>query len=108
PQGEVASHAIGYIGRINDADLKRIEQAGLAANYKGTDHIGKLGIEGAYERELHGITGSEQVEVDAGGRAIRSLARKEPVSGNNLIVTLDLQLQKVAEEAFQGYRGALV
>ncbi len=108
PQGEIASHAIGYIGRINDADVKRIEAAGLTTNYKGTDHIGKLGIEGAYEKELHGVTGSEQVEVDAGGRAIRALARSEPLSGNNLTVTLDLQLQKVAEEAFQEYRGALV
>jgi len=108
PQGEVASHAIGYIGRINDADVKRIDTAGLATNYKGTDHIGKLGIEGAYEKELHGLTGTEQVEIDAGGRAIRSLARTEPISGNNLMVTLDLGLQKVAEEAFQDYRGALV
>ena len=108
PQGEVASHAIGYIGRINDADVKRIDTAGLTTNYKGTDHIGKLGIEGAYEKELHGLTGTEQVEIDAGGRAIRSLARTEPISGNNLMVTLDLGLQKVAEEAFQDYRGALV
>src|SRR5688572_24816245 len=88
PQGEVASHAVGYIGRINDADVKRIDSQGLTPNYKGTDHIGKLGIEGTYEKELHGVTGSEQVEVDAGGRAIRSLARNEPVSGNNLTVTL--------------------
>jgi penicillin-binding protein 2 len=108
PQGEVASHAIGYIGRINDADVKRIDTQGLATNYKGTDHIGKLGIEGAYEKELHGTTGSEQVEIDAGGRAIRSLARSEPLSGNNLTVTLDLKLQRVAEEAFQDYKGALV
>jgi penicillin-binding protein 2 len=108
PQGEIASHAIGYIGRINDADVKRIEAAGFTTNYKGTDHIGKLGIEGAYERELHGATGSERVEVDAGGRAIRSLSRSEPASGNNLVVTLDLELQKVAEAAFQDYRGALV
>ncbi|MGZ5077995.1 MAG: penicillin-binding protein 2 [Usitatibacter sp.] len=108
PQGEIASHAIGYIGRINDADVKRIETAGLTTNYKGTDHIGKLGIEGAYEKELHGVTGSEQVEIDAGGRAIRALARSEPLSGNNLVVTLDLQLQKIAEEAFQDYKGALV
>jgi penicillin-binding protein 2 len=108
PQGEVASHAIGYIGRINDADLKRIDSSGLATNYKGTDHIGKLGIEGAYESELHGVTGSEQVEIDAGGRAIQSLARSEPISGNNLMVTLDLKLQKLAEEAFHDYKGALV
>ncbi len=108
PQGEVASHAIGYIGRINDADVKRIDAQGNTTNYKGTDHIGKLGIEGAYEKELHGLTGSEQVEIDAGGRAIRSLARNEPHSGNNLVVTLDLQLQKVAESAFRDYRGALI
>ena len=108
PQGEVASHAIGYIGRINDADLKRIDSSGVATNYKGTDHIGKLGIEGAYESELHGVTGSEQVEIDAGGRAIQSLARSEPISGNNLMVTLDLKLQKIAEEAFHDYKGALV
>jgi penicillin-binding protein 2 len=108
PFGDVASHAIGYIGRINEADLKRIDTQGLAVNYKGTDHIGKLGIEGAYEKELHGATGSEQVEIDAGGRAIRSLARKEPVSGNNLMLTLDIKLQKVAEAAFQEFRGALV
>jgi penicillin-binding protein 2 len=108
PQGEVASHAVGYIGRINDADVKRIEDQGLSANYKGTDHIGKLGIEGAYEKDLHGATGFEQVEIDAGGRAIRSLSRSEPLSGNNLVVTLDIALQKVAEEAFQEFRGALV
>jgi penicillin-binding protein 2 len=108
PQGEVASHAIGYIGRINDADVKRIDAQGNTTNYKGTDHIGKLGIEGAYEKELHGLTGSEQVEIDAGGRAIRSLSRNEPHSGNNLVVTLDLQLQRIAEAAFQDYRGALI
>jgi penicillin-binding protein 2 len=108
PHGEVASHAIGYIGRINEADVRRIESQGLTTNYKGTDHIGKLGIEGAYEKELHGATGSEQVEIDAGGRAIRSLSRSEPVSGNNLQVTLDIKLQKVAEDAFQDFRGALV
>jgi penicillin-binding protein 2 len=108
PHGEVASHAIGYIGRINDADVKRIESAGLVTNYKGTDHIGKLGIEGAYEKELHGLTGSERVEIDAGGRAIRSLDRREPISGNNLVLTLDLRLQRIAEAALQDYRGALV
>jgi penicillin-binding protein 2 len=108
PYGEIASHAIGYIGRINDADVKNIESANLTTNYKGTDHIGKLGIEGSYEHELHGITGSEQVEIDSGGRAIRSLARSEPISGNNLVLSLDIKLQKVAEKAFHDFRGALV
>lgn len=108
PFGDVASHAIGYIGRINDGDLKKIDAANLMRNYKGTDHIGKLGIEGSYEAELHGTTGSEQVEIDAGGRAIRSLAKSEPVAGNNLRLTLDIKLQKFAEEAFGDFRGALV
>ncbi|MFM7460269.1 MAG: penicillin-binding protein 2, partial [Burkholderiales bacterium] len=108
PFGEVASHAIGYIGRINDADLKKIESDNLSRNYKGTDYIGKLGIEGSYEAELHGTTGSEQVEIDAGGRAIRSLAKSEPVAGNNLRLTLDIKLQQVVEEAFGEFRGALV
>ncbi len=108
PFGEVASHAIGYIGRINDADLKKIESTNLTHNYKGTDHIGKLGIEGSYEAELHGTTGTEQVEIDAGGRAIRSLAKSEPIAGNNLKLTLDIRLQAVAEEAFGEFRGAMV
>ncbi|MBL8511777.1 MAG: penicillin-binding protein 2, partial [Betaproteobacteria bacterium] len=108
PEGDIASHAIGYIGRINDADLKRIEGAGLSAVYKGTDHIGKLGIEGSYESELHGTTGTEQVEIDASGRAIRSLTKSEPIAGNNLTLTLDIKLQKVAEQAFGERRGALV
>jgi penicillin-binding protein 2 len=108
PHGDIASHAVGYIGRINEADVRRIEAQGTTTNYKGTDHIGKLGIEGAYEKELHGTTGSERVEIDAGGRAIRALSRSEPQSGNNLFVTLDIKLQRVAEEAFQEFRGALV
>ena len=107
PFGEVASHAIGHIGRINDADLKRIDANNLTVNYKGTDHIGKLGIEGSYESELHGTTGSEQVEIDSGGRAIRSLAKAESVAGNNLTLTLDIKLQKMAEEAFGEFRGGL-
>lgn len=108
PFGEVASHAIGYIGRINVSEVKKIESNGLAANYKGTDHIGKLGIEGSYEMELHGTTGSRQVEIDAGGRPIRSLASNAPQSGNNLTLTLDIKLQKIAEQAFADFRGGLV
>jgi penicillin-binding protein 2 len=108
PLGEMASHAIGYIGRINDAEVKRIDATGLSANYKGTEHIGKLGIEGSYESELHGKTGADQIEVDSGGRAIRSLARSAPASGNNLQLTLDIGLQRVIENAFGDRRGALV
>ncbi len=108
PLGESASHVLGYIGRISDRDLDRIDADGLSTNYKGTDHIGKTGIEQAYERELHGVTGSEQVEVDAGGRGVRSLARSAPTSGNNLALTLDIGLQQAVEQAFGDRRGALV
>lgn len=108
PMASVASHAIGYIGRITDRDLKWIEDAEKTANYKGTDHIGKTGLEQHYEFELHGETGYEQVEIDAGGRALRSLKRIPPVSGNNLQLTLDAKLQEITEAAFGDRKGALV
>ncbi|MFC5301947.1 penicillin-binding protein 2 [Azospira restricta] len=108
PLGEIGSHALGYIGRVNDRDLERIEVAEQAANYKGTDHFGKSGIEQKYEFHLHGQTGYEEVEVDAGGRAVRILSRTPPVPGNNLTLTLDSKLQKVVEQAFGERRGALV
>lgn len=108
PRAELASHAIGHIGRINDADLDNLEDAGDLANYKGSDHIGKLGIEQKYERHLHGDTGFQQVEIDAGGRAVRVLSQRPPVSGSNLTLTLDSRLQEVAEKAFGQFRGALV
>ncbi|WP_153132255.1 penicillin-binding protein 2 [Dechloromonas hortensis] len=108
PLNNVASHAIGYIGRITDRDLKWIEEAEKQANYKGTDHIGKNGLEQHYEFELHGETGYEEVEIDAGGRALRSLKRIPPVSGNNLSLTLDAKLQEITELAFGDRKGSLV
>jgi penicillin-binding protein 2 len=108
PLIELASHVTGYIGRINERDVARIDDAGLSANYKGTDHIGKTGLEQSYESELHGITGYEQVEVDSAGRGVRTLSRVSPTPGNNLVLTLDIRLQRVAEQAFGDKRGALV
>ena len=108
PFGEVASHVTGYISRINDKDVERIDSWNETANYKGSDYIGKVGVELAYERELHGTTGWEEVEVDAGGRAVRTLSRTPPVSGNNLKLALDIRLQQAAEAAFGERRGALV
>jgi penicillin-binding protein 2 len=108
PLGESASHALGYISRINQADVDWLDNEGLTNNYKGTDHIGKTGLEQMYEKELHGTTGAQQVETDAGGRAVRVLSRTEPVSGNNLILSLDINLQHVAEQAFGDRRGAVV
>jgi penicillin-binding protein 2 len=108
PFAEVASHVVGYIGRINDKDVERIADWDEAANYKGSDYIGKVGIELSYERELHGTTGWEEVEVDANGHAVRTLSRTAPISGNNLKLSLDIRLQQVAEAAFGDRRGALV
>ncbi|MDQ6923983.1 MAG: penicillin-binding protein 2, partial [Pseudomonadota bacterium] len=108
PFGEVASHVTGYISRINDKDVERIDSWDETANYKGSDYIGKVGVELAYERELHGTTGWEEVEVDAGGRAVRTLSRTPPTSGNNLKLALDIRLQQAAETAFGDRRGALV
>jgi penicillin-binding protein 2 len=108
PHTTSASHVVGYIGRINDRDLERLDMEGVLSNYKGSDHIGKLGIEESYENELHGQTGLEQVETDAGGRAVRSLSRQEPTAGNTVVLALDIKLQQVAERAFGAYRGALV
>ncbi|MDE2342966.1 MAG: penicillin-binding protein 2 [Betaproteobacteria bacterium] len=108
PLGASASHLIGYIGRINEADQERLDDAGMADEYRGTNHIGKLGIEGHYEHELHGITGSEQVETDASGRGVRSLSRIDPIAGNDLFLTIDAGLQQAAEKAFGDHRGALV
>jgi penicillin-binding protein 2 len=108
PFGEIASHVVGYIGRINDKDNERIAAWDETANYKGSDYIGKVGVELSYERELHGTTGVEDVEVDAGGRAVRTLRRTPPTAGNNLTLSLDIRLQQVAEAAFGDRRGALV
>ena len=108
PFGAVASHVIGYIGRITERDLARIASWDESADYKGTDTIGKVGVELTYERELHGTTGVEEVEVDAAGRAVRTLSRSPPVSGNNLRLSIDINLQAAAEAAFGDRRGALV
>ena len=108
PEGEFASHLLGYIGRINTADVGKIEEAEQEQNYRGTEHFGKTGLEQRYELDLHGVSGFEQMEVDAGGRAVRTLARTAPVAGNNLTLTIDAKLQRVAERAFGDRRGALI
>jgi penicillin-binding protein 2 len=108
PLGQVASHVIGYIGRINQREAEKIEDWEDAANYSGTDYIGKEGLEKSYEKQLHGTTGYEEVEVSAGGRAVRTLSRTPATPGNNLILSIDIELQKVVEEAFGDRRGALI
>ncbi|MBT9456593.1 MAG: penicillin-binding protein 2 [Burkholderiaceae bacterium] len=110
PLGAVGSHLIGYIGRINQAEKKLMEDwpDEDLANYRGTDYIGKLGLEQAYESELHGQTGFEEVETSAGGRAVRRLRSSPPTPGNKLVLSIDIRLQALVEELFAERRGALV
>jgi len=122
PLGESASHVIGYIGRISQRDQDRIDAMDDANNaegakydprkdadnYNGSNYIGKVGIEQSYETELHGLTGLEEVEVSAGGRPIRTLSTSPSTPGNNLILSLDIHLQQLAEALFGDRRGALV
>ncbi len=108
PLGEVASHVVGYIGRINQRDAKEIEESDDATNYRGTEHMGKEGLERSYEEQLHGRTGYEEVEVSAGGRPVRTLSRTPAIPGDNLILSIDIELQKVVEQAFGDRRGALI
>ncbi|RZS63324.1 penicillin-binding protein 2 [Sphaerotilus mobilis] len=110
PYGELASHVLGYIGRINQAEKAAMDEWSEEdyANYRGTEVIGKLGIEQRYERELHGITGVEEVETSAGGRPVRRL-RSEPSSpGNTVRLSLDIKLQALVERLYGDRRGALV
>lgn len=110
PLGETGSHLLGYIGRINQAEKKAMEDwpDEEQGNYKGTEYIGKLGLEQAYEKELHGITGVEQVETSAGGRAVRRLDSHPPTPGNKLVLSIDIKLQALVEELYGDRRGALV
>jgi penicillin-binding protein 2 len=108
PFGEVGSHVVGYIGRINQKEKERIEEEDELGNYRGTDYIGKLGIEQAYEKQLHGITGVEQIETSAGGRAVRRLASSPSTPGDTIQLSIDIKLQKLIEDMFGERRGALV
>jgi penicillin-binding protein 2 len=108
PSAEVASHVVGYIGRMSEKDYTGLQKKGLAYNYTKSDYIGKVGLEQYYERVLRGVTGYEHVETDATGRSIRTLRSILPVSGNNLLLALDAKLQQIAETAFGDNRGSLV
>ncbi len=111
PKGGTGVHAIGYVGAISEQDQERIDES----NYAGTAAIGKLGVERAYEDELHGRTGHQQLLVNAQGRRVErvgldapELQRRAPVAGNDLYLTVDARIQQVAEEALTGHRAAVV
>ena len=108
PYGELASHVIGYIGRINRAEKEKIDDSDDQSNYRGTEYIGKLGVEQSFEAQLHGTTGVERVETSAGGRAVRKLASTPSTPGNVVVLSIDIKLQKLVEDMFGDRRGALV
>ena len=110
PAGEVGGHLIGYIGRINTAEKKAMDDWDdeVLANYRGTDVIGKLGLEQRYEQQLHGTTGFEEMETSAGGRAVRRLKSHPSTPGSTLVLSIDIKLQALVEELFGDRRGALV
>lgn len=108
PYGETASHVIGYIGRINQADKDKLEESEDESNYRGTDYMGKLGVEQSFEKQLHGLTGVEDLETSAGGRAVRRLASSPATPGDTIMLSIDMKLQKLIEEMFGDRRGAVV
>lgn len=104
PFGEQFAHTVGYVGRINEDDLKRLDPV----EYSGTHHTGRLGVERFYEKQLHGKVGYEEVETNARGRVLRVLNRVEPQSGQDVYLSLDIRLQQAAKKALDGRRGAVV
>ncbi|OGT55543.1 MAG: penicillin-binding protein 2 [Gammaproteobacteria bacterium RIFCSPHIGHO2_12_FULL_43_28] len=104
PFGDRFAHVVGYVGRINAKELNEIDQT----NYSASHYIGKLGIEQFYEKALHGKVGYEETENDASGKPIRTLNEIKAIPGKNLYLTIDSNLQIVAERALDGHRGAIV
>ncbi len=104
PYKELVSHVVGYVGRINEKELKRLP----VSEYRGTHHIGKVGVEKAYETKLHGKTGYSEVETNAQGRKLKAVSTDDPVPGADLYLTLDVDLQKTAYDALEGKNGAAV
>ncbi|VEI19366.1 Peptidoglycan synthase FtsI precursor [Serratia plymuthica] len=108
PYGAELAHVVGYVSKINDGDVKRLDKAGIGENYSADHNIGKQGIEAYYESELHGTTGYQEVEVDNHGRVIRLLKEQPPQAGKNIYLTLDLPLQQYIESVLKGQRAAVV
>jgi penicillin-binding protein 2 len=104
PFSALTSHVVGYVGRINEQELKNLP----VSEYRGTHHIGKIGIEKTYETQLHGQTGYSEIETNAQGRAVKTVSSEDPIPGENIYLTLDVDLQKTAYDALEGYNGSVV
>ncbi len=108
PYGPTLTHVVGYVSKINDRDVARLDKEGKWPNYAATHDIGKVGIENYYEDVLHGITGYEEVEVNNRGRVIRQLHEQSPQAGRDIWLTIDLKLQQYIETLLTGSRAAVV
>ena len=108
PMGETGAHIIGYIGRINQREKERIDDSDEAANYRGTEYIGKTGVEASYEKELHGHTGVERMETSAGGHAVRKLGSAPATPGESVVLSVDIKLQKMVEDLYGERRGVAI
>lgn len=108
PFADTLTHALGYVAKLNKKELAKLEMDNQGTNYRATHDIGKLGIEKYYEQLLHGQVGSQRVEVNNRGRVIRTLSMTPPQPGHDLVLTLDIGLQQIAQHAFKDMRGAVV
>lgn len=108
PYADTLTHALGYVAKLNRKELTKLESRDQATNYRATHDIGKLGIEKYYEQLLHGQVGSQRVEVNNRGRVIRTLSMTPPEPGHDLVLTLDIGLQQIAQHALKDMRGAIV
>lgn len=108
PYGDTLTHALGYVAKINQRDVQRLKDQGINANYAATRTIGKLGVEGYYEEQLHGTVGYQQVEVDIHGRQLRTLEIEPPIPGQDLVLEIDIELQKRAQEILGDQRGTII
>lgn len=106
--GEIMTHILGYVGKINDKDVERLKKDEKFANYSGSSDMGKLGIERYYEDELHGTTGFEEVEINNRGKVIRKLREQPSVAGKSIYLTIDLELQRYITDLLAGQKGAIV
>ena len=106
--GEIMTHILGYVGKINDKDVERLKKEEKFANYSGTSDMGKLGIERYYEDSLHGVTGFEEVEINNRGKVIRKLREQPAIAGKSIHLTIDLELQRYITELLSGQKGAII
>jgi len=104
PYGDISAHVLGYVGRISLKDIEKLDEA----NYSGTTHVGKIGLERSYEDTLHGTVGNQQVEVNSVGRIARIVKQEAPVNGQDIHLHLDIDLQKIAIDSLGEFNGAVI